>query len=142
MSDYFSSAEIEKIIGYNYDLLRKRNEKFEEVERDILETIFSTVNSYGNTATDKRSTIIKKTSVIIGVITWAQPFFDGNKETAIAVGVLFLYRNGYDLLLEKCKEPLYNLLQKTMKKPHKDKTLYSEIEVFLDKNVITKTKEY
>jgi len=141
MSDYFSSAEIEKIIGYNYDLLRKRNEKF-EVERDILETIFSTVNSYGNTATDKRSTIIKKTSVIIGGITWAQPFFDGNKETAIAVGMLFLYRNGYDLLLEKCKEPLYNLLQKTMKKPHKDKTLYSEIEVFLDKNVITKTKEY
>jgi|GEM_PF-3957955 hypothetical protein len=40
MSDYFSSAEIEEIIGYNYDLLRKRNEKFEEVERDVLETIF------------------------------------------------------------------------------------------------------
>jgi len=112
MSDYFSSAEIEKIIGYNYDLLRKRNEKFEEVECDILETIFSTVNSYGNTATDKRSTIIKKTSVIIGGIAWAQPFFDGNKETAIAVGVLFLYRNGYDLLLEKCKEPLYNYFKK------------------------------
>jgi prophage maintenance system killer protein len=140
MSDYFSSAEIEEIISYNYDLLRKRNEKFEEVERDVLERIFSTVNSYGNTATDKRTTIIKKTSVIIGGITWAQPFFDGNKETAIAVGVLFLYRNGYDLLVEKCKEPLYDLLQKTMNKPHKDKTLYSEIEVFLDKNVITKTK--
>jgi hypothetical protein len=34
MSDYFSSAEIEEIIGYNYDLLRKRNEKFEEAEND------------------------------------------------------------------------------------------------------------
>jgi hypothetical protein len=34
MSDYFSSAKIEEIIGYNYDLLRKRNEKFEETEND------------------------------------------------------------------------------------------------------------
>gem|GEM_PF-5156647 len=57
--------------------------------------------------------------------------------------MLFLYRNGYDLLLEKCKEPLYNLLQKTMEKPHKDKTCYSEIDylIVISKFMIQYMKE-
>lgn len=135
MSHYYSSAEIEEIISFNKALVTKRNEIF-GVKRDVLYGIFSRVNSYLNTTEDKRTTIIIKTSIVIGGITWSQPFSEGNKETAVAVGILFLKRNGYNLPFENNKDSLYDLLQKTMWKFEDDKSIYMEIEEYLNTRII------
>jgi prophage maintenance system killer protein len=48
---------------------------------------------------------IKKASYLMAIISWVQPFLDGNKRTGIVSAIKFLIDNGYNLNIEKKDEP-------------------------------------
>lgn len=137
MNEFLSEDEIEEIVKFNRQIVRFRGEPF-DVDREKLTEIFQSVNNdfdaqyYPN----KRIRIVKKVSVIIGRIAWEQPFTEGNKETCLGVGVMFLRRNGFTLPLKQTKIDVYKLLNKTIMKFENDPTIISEVESFLNKYVV------
>ena len=109
--------EIHQIINFNRKIVLRRNEQF-GVDEEKLRKIFDDVNSnfLTQTYTNNRTRIIKKSSIIIGSITWEQPFLEGNRETALGVGIMFMNNNGFDLPIEKHKKEIYDLLKKIVYK--------------------------
>ncbi len=135
MSEEFTDVDIEEIIQENKDLVEGRGEPFGVNKEKLLE-VFSRLNSF-NDITNKRNRTIKKSSHILAMLAWQQPFSEGNKEIALSVAKLFLRRNGLDLpirTLEDEKE-LFDLLVKTVFKFDGDPTIIDEIEKYLFKNV-------
>lgn len=137
IKESYSESEIEQIIDFNRRTVEKRDEGF-EVDRDLLYRIFKRLDNASTT--DRRTRIIKKASIILAGITFNQPFFEGNKETALAVTIDFLRQNGYDLAMKTPLQQLeiFNLLVKTVYKFPQDETIYSEIEEFLSKRIVKK----
>lgn len=137
IKESYSESEIEQIIDFNRRTVEKRGEGF-EVDRDLLYRIFKRLDNASTT--DRRTRIIKKASIILAGITFNQPFFEGNKETALAVTIDFLRQNGYDLAMKTPLQQLeiFNLLVKTVYKFPQDETIYSEIEEFLSKRIVKK----
>jgi len=130
-----SEDEINEIINFNQKLVTNTNES-RGVNNKYLSKIFNCVNSITyEKENDKLTRILKKTSWILGGITWIQPFNEGNRRTAISFTIIFLNRNGYDLSLENLKTEIYALLEKTYLKFEGDNTIYTEIEDFLKSNI-------
>ena len=72
------------------------------------------------------------------MLTWQQPFSEGNKEIALSVTKLFLRRNGFDLPIHgtENEKEIFNLLIKTVYKFEGDSTIIGKIEEYISKKVI------
>ncbi|VFJ14047.1 type II toxin-antitoxin system death-on-curing family toxin [Candidatus Nitrosocosmicus franklandus] len=139
MSEYFSSDEIDEIIQFNKKIVEEDGSSF-EVDLNILCSIFDKVNTRYEKELDKKTRIIKKATRILAGITFNQPFYEGNKRTAIIVTLMFLNRNGFDIPLVQTeqKRKLYDLLMATMLKSRTDTTVYSEVEEYLKQELVIK----
>jgi prophage maintenance system killer protein len=136
MSEEFSSEDIEEIIQENRDLVEGRGEPF-GVNKERLFGVFSQLSSF-NRIHNKKDRIVKKASYILAMLTWQQPFSEGNKEIALSVAKLFLRRNGFDLPIRATEDEkeIFNLLIKTVYKFEGDSTIISKIEEYISKKVI------
>jgi len=107
------------------------------VNMKLLNPIIDDANSFDNIP-DKKARTIKKVAHLIGEIVFRQPFTNGNKRTALAVGILFLRNNGFNLPYgdKENKKRLFELLEKTMFKFENDPSIVCEIENYLIENVI------
>jgi prophage maintenance system killer protein len=130
-SETLDSKDIEEIISFNKQKVEEREEGF-EVDKKLLSKIFVKMNSY-NHIQDRRERIVRKASCILAGITFHQPFFEGNKETALGVTVLYLNRNGFDLALEdkQIMDEIYDILTKTLR----EFSIFGEVELYLLKRV-------
>ena len=72
---------------------------------ESIEQIIPTVNGVGNSG-NRREDLVEKAAYMMALITWAQPFFDGNRRTGIVVTIKFLRDNGYDLNIDPEDENL------------------------------------
>ncbi len=135
MSENFSKELINSIILGNKHIVNHRNESF-GVNDERIEWVFSKANSF-NDIKDQRTRIIKKSTAVLGGISWQQPFNNGNKTIAIIVTKYFLQKNGFDLRLSTDQEEdeLIDLLIRTMYKFEDDPTIFSEIEEYLNRKV-------
>jgi len=80
------------------------------VRHPEIETIIPLVEEYDKSNL-KLEDLIRKASYLMAIISWVQPFYDGNKRTGIISGTKFLRDNGLELNIEKKDEPeLRNLL--------------------------------
>ncbi len=124
MIETFSLFEIEQMILDNKRTVEKRGEYF-DVDREILFQIFSKVNSF-NDIINKRARIIKRAAHLLGGILYYQPFNETNKETALAWTILFLRRNGLNLIVDNTneKKDIYDIMNKTVLK-------FEEFEIYL-----------
>ena len=136
MKEQFTENEIEEIIQDNEELVNERGDSF-GVNRDELQKIFENVNNF-NEISGFKERIIRKTSWILGGITFYQPFNDGNKEIALSLTKYFLGKNDLDLPLPTREEEkeIFDLLNKTIFKFEDDPTIISEIEDFLISKVV------
>ena len=86
-SEIISSEDIEYIIEFNRQKVEESGENkdvyFEEVNRHLLEGVFKHMDSYNNISDGRQRIIKKATHILTGVIR-PQPFFEGNKRTAVA----------------------------------------------------------
>ncbi len=130
-SETLDSNDIELIISFNKQKVEERGEEF-EVDKKLLSKIFVKMNSY-NHIRDRRERIVRKASHILAGITFHQPFGEGNKETALALTVLYLNRNGFDLALEdkQIMDEIYDILTKTIR----EYSIFGEVELYLLKRV-------
>lgn len=117
--------------------MASRKEEF-EVDRDILVKTFLKVNAIGPAEIpNRRDRIIRKASHIMYGIAFRQPFFEGNKTTALFTTIDFLRQNGFDLPLETVaqEQEVFDFLVQVM---FASRELADVIE-FLDKKVVTYT---
>lgn len=70
-----------------------------------IDQIILMVNSVGNSG-DRREDLVEKATYMMAMVTWAQPFFDGNRRTGIVATIKFLRDNGYDLDIDPEEENL------------------------------------
>ena len=127
------------MIEYNKKIVESRGEGF-EVDYRIIENIVARMNKFNNIS-DKRTRIVKKATTILAGICFYQPFFEGNKETALDATIGYLNNNGFNLKdkSQKEKKEIYDLLVKTVFKFPGDNTISREVEEYLDKNVVSLT---
>ena len=60
---------------------------------------------------DEKQDLIEKASILMAVISWSQPFLDGNKRTGIVSAIKFLRDNGYELdIKEEDEKEIRNIL--------------------------------
>ncbi len=93
------------LIDLNRKILKKWNKKHPEDLQAIgtraeIDDIIPMVEEYDKSK-NKIEDLIKKASYLMAIISWVQPFFDGNKRTGIISAIKFLYDNGYDLEIKK-----------------------------------------
>ncbi len=68
------------------------------------------VEKTGNSGNEKKD-LVEKASYLMAIISWSQPFLDGNKRTGIVSTIKFLRDNGYELEMKKEDETeIRNLL--------------------------------
>ncbi|MGI9566853.1 MAG: Fic family protein [Nitrosopumilus sp.] len=65
------------------------------VRNGVLDEVFEIVGKIGDDSNTQEK-LIQKTSCLMGAISWAQPFCDGNKRTALLVIATILYDHGYE----------------------------------------------
>ncbi|QLH07070.1 Fic family protein [Nitrosopumilus ureiphilus] len=80
------------------------------IRRPEIDEIIPMVEEYDKSHM-KLEDLIRKASYLMAIVSWVQPFLDGNKRTGIISSTKFLYDNGFDLNIEKKDEPeIRNLL--------------------------------
>lgn len=86
---------------------------------------------------DKEKAIQKACCLMTGLV-FDQPFKNGNKRTSVAISLLLMRINHYDIgyTQEEKQKIFYELLENTMLKMEGDKTIISDIEKFLQENII------
>lgn len=74
------------------------------VRRPEIDSIIPMVEEYDR-SNMKLEDFIRKSAYVMAIVSWVQPFLDGNKRTGIIAGTKFLYDNGLVLDIEKKDEP-------------------------------------
>ena len=74
------------------------------VRRPEIDQVIPMVEEYDKSDL-KLEGLIKKAAHIMAIISWLQPFLDGNKRTGIISGTKFLRDNGLELDIVKKDEP-------------------------------------
>ncbi|MCH7967057.1 MAG: Fic family protein [Thaumarchaeota archaeon] len=103
------------LIDVNRKILKKWNDEHTEDPQAIgtraeINNIISMVEEHDKSK-NKIEDLIAKAAYLMAIVSWVQPFFDGNKRTGIISATKFLYDNGYDLDIEKEDEKeIRNLL--------------------------------
>ncbi len=95
------------ISEFNKITVTERNETYALEEPEILERILQKMQKVGEDVPVEQA-IVKKATKLLHGITLLQPFFEGNKETALASTKAFLTLNGYSL--NASNEELFTLL--------------------------------
>ncbi len=72
------------------------------VRNGVLDEVFEIVEKTGDDDSNTQENLIQKTSYLMGAISWAQPFCDENKRTALLVIATIFYDHGYEF--EPCNE--------------------------------------
>jgi len=126
----------DQLIEADKQICRQSDEPF-DVNMKLLNPIIVDANSF-NQIPDKKARTIKKVAHLIGETVFRQPFTNGNKRTALVVGILFLRNNGFNLPYgdKENKKKIFDLLESTMFKFEDDPSIVSEIEDYLIENVI------
>ncbi len=106
--------------------------------RSEIDDVLLEVEKYGNSGNDKKD-LIEKASYIMGIISWSQPFLDGNKRTGIVCAIKFLRDNGYRLKIEQrdekeIRELLYNIQDR---RSSLDKSIMRQIIIYTTRRVIS-----
>ncbi len=112
------------LIETNRQILLRHKEKTGEpvyigVIQKNMDEVLPMINDVGNSG-NKKQDLLEITAYILGVITWKQPFMDGNRRTGIIAAGKFLRDNGYDLDIEPEGE---NLQLRSMLRRLKDQML-------------------
>jgi len=137
MSDIFLGVFNEdQLIDADRQICLLSNEPF-GFDMEILTPIIETANLFDEIP-DQKAKFIKKVANMIGGVVFHQPFTNGNKRTALAVGTLFFRTNGLNLPYgdREDRKILFELLEKTMFKHEGDLTIISDIEDYLIENVV------
>ena len=139
MSDFFKGEmDNENIIEANKQICQESNEKFGLDNPEKLDEIISDIKGV-NRIEDPRERIIRKISILIVGLTYDQPFKNGNKRTALAISILLLRLNHYDIpfyTMEQKRE-VFHLLENLMFKFEDDiPELTGEVEEFLRVRII------
>ena len=105
--------------------------------RSEIDNIILEVEKYGNSGNDKND-LIEKASYLMGIISWSQPFLDGNKRTGIVSAIKFLRDNGYRLKIEQKDEKeirglLYDIQDQ---RTSLDKSVMKQIIIYTARRVI------
>ena len=126
----------DQLIEADKQICKQSDEPF-DVNMELLNPIIDDANSF-NQIPDKKARTIKKVAHLIGETVFRQPFTNGNKRTALVVGILFLRNNGFNLPYgnKENKKKIFELLENTMFKFQDDPSIVSEIEDYLIENVI------
>jgi len=93
------------LIDLNKTLLTNWNENHPEDSQAIgtraeIDDVIPMVEQHDKSK-HKIEDLIEKASYLMAIVSWLQPFFDGNKRTGIVSAIKFLYDNGYDLRINK-----------------------------------------
>ena len=96
------------LIDINRLILEKWNREHPKKPQPIgtrpeIDEVIPMVEKYDKN-NNKTNDLIKKASYVMAIISWLQPFLDGNKRTGIVSAIKFLYDNGYDLNIKKQDE--------------------------------------
>ncbi|MEO9295885.1 MAG: hypothetical protein ABI347_09840 [Nitrososphaera sp.] len=124
----------DEIVAINKAIMDQRKIGFNfEVDDYILEPIVKNLEKYGSIA-DPTERVLKQASYMLASITFRQPFFDGNKTTALFLTQDFLRRNGLKIPVETKQErdDLFELLNDVM---HARKD-YDYVEKFVKSRVV------
>jgi len=92
----FKYPTIDAIKEFNRVIVADRNESYSVEDPERLERILQDIKTIGEELHLEQA-IIKKAARLLHGITQVQPFYDGNKETALAATSVFLTHNGYNL---------------------------------------------
>ncbi len=133
-----SADSIDNIIAANRQITGQSGEPFGLDRKDLLDDILREVDSY-DSVVDKREKIIRKVSCFMGRIVFEQPFKNGNKRTALAVGILFIRTNGFSFSYgsKSQKKELFDLLESTMLRFEGEESIaIKEIEDLLRKKIV------
>lgn len=92
-----------------------------------MDEVLQIINNVGNSG-NKKQDLLEIAAHILGVISWKQPFLDGNRRTGIVAAGKFFRDNEYDLdidpeeenselrsMLKRFKEQLLTLNQEVMR---------------------------
>ena len=88
--------DIDAIKEFNKKVVTERNEVYNLEEPETLERILQEMQVTGEELPLEKA-IVQKAARLLRGITQAQPFYEGNKETALAATSVFLMLNGYGL---------------------------------------------
>ena len=93
------------LIDVNRKILKKWNKEHPEDPQAIgtraeIDDIIPMVEEHDKSKNEIEN-LIEKASYLMAIVSWVQPFFDGNKRTGIISATRFLYDNGYDLEIKK-----------------------------------------
>lgn len=85
----------------------------------------------------KLEDLIQKASYLMAIISWSQPFLDGNKRTGIISATKFLYDNGFDLDIKKKDESeIRNLLYDIQdNRTNLDDSIVAKIIIYTTKRI-------
>lgn len=98
---------VNAIKEFNKRIVKERSETYSLEDPKQLEVILKDMQNVGEDLPIEQA-IIKKTARLLRGITIAQPFYEGNKETALATTKVFLRRNGFKLIASG--EQIFDLL--------------------------------
>ena len=98
---------IEAIKEFNRIIVSEREETYSLEDPKQLEIILQDTETLAEDL-PLENAIIKKATRLLRGITLAQPFYEGNKETALATTRVFLLRNGFKLIASD--EEIFDLL--------------------------------
>jgi death-on-curing family protein len=128
----------DEIIDANRAIIKSRGEEqSDEIDMEILESLVYNINHRYNTIADHEERMLKQATHLIWGLCFRQPFFDGNKSTALALGIDFLVENGYDLPLETTEqnEEMYDMLNGLMYATKE----YEDLEKFLKERMVSRS---
>ncbi len=107
MSHKLDYPSINAIKEFNRKIVTERNETYSFEEPKQLETILQDMQKLAEDLPLEQA-IVKKVARLMRGITIAQPFYEGNKETALITTMVFLSRNGFQLTTSE--EEVFRLL--------------------------------
>jgi prophage maintenance system killer protein len=105
-----------------------------------MDEVLLMINNVGNSG-NKEQDLLEIATHILGVISWKQPFLDGNRRTGIIAAGKFLRDNEYDLDIDPEEE---NSELRSMLKRIKEQmlTLNQEVMTQLSFYISERMKEY
>ncbi|MGI0022048.1 MAG: Fic family protein [Nitrososphaeraceae archaeon] len=110
MSKSIRYVDRQRIIDINKKIIQMWNSRhpdkpeFINVGKHRIDEVLDIVKNIANDLDYKRS-LIKKASYLVGGLAWNQAFSGGNKRTAILTCTIFLFENGYSLIIPQNRNP-------------------------------------
>ena len=137
MSFFEGVLNPQDIIVVDKQFCEQSNEPYGLAYPETLQKIVDEFNSYNKLEDDKEKAIQKACCLMVGLV-FEQPFKNGNKRTSVAISLIMIQIHHHkiqDYKEEEKQKIFYELLDRTMMKMKGDKTIRSELEEYLRKNI-------